>query len=134
MQSDDLGLVPVAWIVHDDPELGDYLTRSKTAAEASGRAVSPLYDAAAIERLVAERDEAAKTRDAGREVWLILQQSMDTVVKRLDAVEAQRDKLKEALARMVQRFELHAGPNDMHAGHHDLALLSRARKALGDTL
>lgn len=54
MQSDDLGLMPVAWIVHDDPELGDYLTRSKTAAEASGRAVSPLYPAAAIERLVAE--------------------------------------------------------------------------------
>ncbi len=30
----------------------------------------------------------------------------------------------------AQRFELYAGPNDIHAGHHDLELLKRARSAL----
>jgi len=37
------GAEPVAWIVRDDPELGDYLTRSKVAAEASGKRVTALY-------------------------------------------------------------------------------------------
>ena len=49
------------------------------------------------------------------------------------AAEAQRDTLKEVLTGMVQRFELYAGPNDMHAGNHDLALLKRARQALQDS-
>ena len=35
----------VAWMVHDDPELGDYLTKSRTAADASGKRVTPLFQA-----------------------------------------------------------------------------------------
>lgn len=50
--------------------------------------------------------------------------------RRAEAAEAQRDQLAEALRGMVARFELYAGPNDMHAGHHDIALLARARAAL----
>lgn len=38
--------------------------------------------------------------------------------------------LLEALSALVQRFEVYAGPNDMHAGHHDVALLVKARAAL----
>lgn len=41
--------------------------------------------------------------------------------------------LSETLAAFVQRFEVYAGPNDMHAGKHDLELLTlgRARLAKG---
>lgn len=35
-----------------------------------------------------------------------------------------------ALKGMVQRFELYAGENDIHAGHHDKALLDKARAAI----
>lgn len=43
--SDDLQktAIPRAYIVHDDPELGDYLTWSKTAAEQSGFGYTALF-------------------------------------------------------------------------------------------
>lgn len=50
----------------------------------------------------------------------------------IERLLARQVKLEEALTAMVQRFELYAGPNDMHAGNHDLALLTRARQALED--
>jgi len=53
--------------------------------------------------------------------------------ERAQTAEAERDRLKEALRPMVARFELYAGPNDMHAGTHDLALLKIAREALSLT-
>lgn len=47
----------------------------------------------------------------------------------------ERDELRKIIAAFVQRFELYAGPNDMHAGKHDLELLTlgraRARLAKG---
>lgn len=48
---------------------------------------------AEIERLVAERDEAALDRDAGREVYLTLQQSMAALV---DRIRRARQALKDA--------------------------------------
>jgi hypothetical protein len=48
----------------------------------------------------------------------------------LTAAEAKVARMGEALKAMLQRFELYAGPNDIHAGHHDLELLKLARSAL----
>jgi hypothetical protein len=48
----------------------------------------------------------------------------------LTAAEAKAARMGEALKAMLQRFELYAGPNDIHAGHHDIELLKRARSAL----
>lgn len=52
---------------------------------------------------------------------------------RAQAAEAERDRLAPVLRDMLARFELYAGPNDMHAGHHDIDLLRRVREALGET-
>lgn len=54
----------------------------------------------------------------------------DEARQQLAASEAKVAELQEALTRMTRRFELYAGPNDMHAGHHDLELLTAARRAL----
>lgn len=49
-------------------------------------------------------------------------------VARKDADIARKD---EALGQMIARFELYAGPNDIHAGRSDKALLDLARAARG---
>jgi hypothetical protein len=52
---------------------------------------------------------------------------------RVALLEEERDEQQKIIAAFVQRFELYAGPNDMHAGKHDLDLLTlgRARLAKG---
>ena len=52
---------------------------------------------------------------------------------RVALLEEEREELRKIIAAFVQRFELYAGPNDMHAGKHDLDLLTlgRARLAKG---
>jgi hypothetical protein len=53
------------------------------------------------------------------------------VVGRLDASsQAEIERLRTVLQAMLSRFELYAGENDIHAGHHDKALLDAARAAL----
>lgn len=123
MQSDDLGLVPVAWR-HRGPK-GGWITTEKKQPWSE----EPLYDAAAIERLVAERDEALaelKKTDGSFDIATRFNE------RHIATVEAQRDQLKEALQAMVRRFELYLGPDNIHAGHHDMALVERARQALGE--
>lgn len=56
--------------------------------------------------------------------------AMSEAADALETQAAEISRLRDALADMVQRFELYAGPNDIHAGHHDKALLDRARTAL----
>lgn len=199
MQSDDLGLVAVAWRYRyktdrTGDEWDDWITVDVDpndwdwAPAWHDFEAQPLYDNAAIERLVAERDEALKAAEGleprikhmrfedgqfdmaltgqtveaiavafvshfkslGAENYVELnmfdraepfQRYTVTVQKvgalspadKVKAAEARRDKLKEALQAMVQRFELYLGPDNIHAGHHDLALVERARQALGDT-
>lgn len=53
MQSDDLGLVPVAWRCEEIVGGGDWIYSNEPHT-----GYEPVYDSAAIERLVAERDEA----------------------------------------------------------------------------
>ena len=102
MQSDDLGLV-------------DRLRRGHVADTSAGGPVyngaDPLMDeaAAAIERLVAERDEADnalvdKYRDPRTGVFSF-PGDVAKIIARLEAVEAQRDKLKEALKPFAEAAE-----------------------------
>jgi hypothetical protein len=57
-------------------------------------------------------------------------QAANSLRSALTAAEAKAARMGEALKAMLQRFELYAGPNDIHAGHHDLELLKLARSAL----
>jgi len=102
MQSDDLGLV-------------ERLRRGPVAYTSAGGPVyngaDPLMDeaAAAIERLVAERDEADnalvdKYRDPRTGVFSF-PGDVAKIIARLEAVEAQRDKLKEALKPFAEAAE-----------------------------
>jgi hypothetical protein len=49
---------------------------------------------------------------------------------RVALLEEERDEQQKIIAAFVQRFELYVGPNDMHAGKHDLELLTLARARL----
>jgi hypothetical protein len=49
---------------------------------------------------------------------------------RVALLEEERDEQQKIIAAFVQRFELYSGPNDMHAGKHDLELLTLARARL----
>lgn len=84
----------------------------------------------AISTLERELDAVTRDRDAGRTVYLTIQQSAAVLASRFTAAEAKAARMGEALKAMLQRFELYAGPNDIHAGHHDLELLKLARSAL----
>jgi len=115
MQSDDLGLLPVAWryrvYLH---ELTGEPTWSKwgvsNGPDNPGPAIGgrfeaePLYDAAAIERLVAERDEArehtATLLRTAQEDLVLMQETAATVTslrERVEAAEAQLALQGEAL-------------------------------------
>jgi hypothetical protein len=48
----------------------------------------------------------------------------------LASSQAEIERLRTALRSMLSRFELYAGENDQHAGHHDKALLDEARATL----
>lgn len=100
--------------------------------------------AAAIERLVAERDEADnalvdKYRDPKTGVFSF-PGDVAKIIARLDAAEAQRDKLIEALKFYADsegwkgRFE-QDGPSSImhHSGPVLIDRGARARQALGDT-
>lgn len=119
MQGDDLGLVPVAWryrvFLHEltgEPTWSNWgLSKGpdNPGPSIGGRfEAEPLYDAAAIERLVAEvarlkiesskhayeADKAREDRDHAE------RRSEAFWSKQTKATEAQRDKLKEALDRL----------------------------------
>jgi len=51
----------------------------------------------------------------------------------ITALQERIKELEGALMPMLQRFELYAGENDVHAGYHDKALLELARSALKDS-
>lgn len=128
MQSDDMGLVKR---LRDHEGLGAALAHDRGQ---TGRYISAVMDeaAAAIERLVAERDEAESVQKRMAKDWLDFCEAMGVRFDTHEAVayslgaewsklEAQRDKLKEALTEIA-------------ASQHgsDGWVAQRARQALKD--
>lgn len=75
--------------------------------------------------LTAERDEALRKSEERWQVAIAMADDYNTLMAKVAL-------LIEALEAMPRRFEIYAGPNDKHAGHHGLALLQTARRALSE--
>jgi hypothetical protein len=92
-------------------------------------------DSSLVERLREGPIRTGDTEDGEYELFDIEEaaQTMHAAADRISTLERELARMGEALKAMLQRFELYAGPNDIHAGHHDLELLKLARSALQST-